>query len=63
MFAALGKIRNFARRLLSGRPKNLQICVLVSWFIGRAADLSSLEIEIFNHLVVTFLKTNKEWTL
>lgn len=63
MFAALGKIRNFARRLLSSRPKNLQICVLVSWFIGRAADLSSMQIEIFNHLVVTFLKTNKEWTL
>lgn len=63
MFAALGKIRNFARRLLSSRPKNLQICVLVAWFIGRAADLSSMQIEIFNHLVVTFLKTNKEWTL
>ena len=63
MFAALGKIRNFARRLLSSRHKNLQICVLVSWLIGRAADLSSMQIEIFNHLVVTFLKTNKEWTL
>lgn len=54
MFAALGKIRNFARRLLSSRPKNLQICVLVSLLIGRAADLSSMQIEIFNHLVVTF---------